>query len=198
VLAISCNLSRCRSARVPHALQPSSVVHLEERLRCNGNVSVSLCPLRRYKGRHQLKGPACTQIRNSDQSGRIGPETRAGLAQLRQRLRLRLHQAQGLLVPRHSPKSAVPMGHALLLRKHEAEQARSRDQYNFRRECGHVRGFGSFAAVISCSDRGAEQGPVEFLLFSRARCDCRDVSDAINNPTRRVDVARAIQDIRCR
>lgn len=68
----------------PGSRMPSSqesVVHPEERLRCDGNVSVSLCSLQRYQARHQLTGPACTQIWNSDQSGRIGPEMRAGSGQ---------------------------------------------------------------------------------------------------------------------
>jgi hypothetical protein len=98
-----------RGSRMPS--NQESVVPLEERLRCDGNLSVSLCSVQRYQARHQLTGPECTQIWNSDQSGRIGPEMRAGSAQLRRRLRLRLHQAhwQGLLVPRHSPNSAVPI-----------------------------------------------------------------------------------------
>ncbi len=117
----------------PPASSEVSVVHLEEHWRCDGNVSVSLCSLQRYQARHQLTGPSCTQIWNSDQSGRIGPEMRAGSAQLRQRLRLRLHQAhwQGLLEPRHSPKSAVPIGNLLLVRKHKAKQALSRGRQFF-------------------------------------------------------------------
>ena len=135
-----------RGSRMPS--NQESVVPLEERLRCDGNLSVSLCSVQRYQARHQLTGPACTQIWNSDQSGRIGPKMRAGSAQLRQRLRLTLHQAQGLLVPRHSPKSAVPIGNPLL-----GSTKPSRPKVaagSFRRECGHVRRCGSFAAVISC------------------------------------------------
>jgi len=153
-----------RGSRMPS--NQESVVPLEERLRCDGNLSVSLCSVQRCQARHQLTGPACTQIWNSDQSGRIGPEMRAGSAQLRQRLRLRLHQAhwQGLLVPHHSPNSAVPIGNLLLLRKHKAKQAQSRGRQFSARvwSCPQITvGLAPPSSVA----QGAEQGPGEFLTF---------------------------------
>jgi hypothetical protein len=77
---------------------------------------------------------------------------RAGSAQLRQRLRLRLHQAhwQGLLVPRHSPNSAVPTGNLLLLRKHKAKQAKSPVAHGVSAFCHSAVGVHCAVPSVEC------------------------------------------------